>query len=478
MRRWNGRGLFVRTALAAFVVAAIALFWRAPVVATWDTVDLRVVAQESLGSAAFWLGSKPFGYPLLFKLFGRESPWLLRTQLVLHLAAWALVAWGVARRCTTAWVRGALFVVILAGSFSPGIFDWTHVYLTESLSLSLLLLPFGLVLLLVPGAPRPRWQRVVVAVVSGASLLLWIAIRDVDAAWLLMAAIATVLALVAQRAPSSLRRGALVAVAVAAALCALVSRGVDQGQRWRYPLINVIGRRVLPVPERKARWERDGMPDNERVRALAGGWAINHKLDFPGLEPWLTTRARHTYTKELLRDPAWLVGEPLAHWKELLCGNETELGNGALTLYFKPGHPARWQHFVSRTFLHNWRWLVGELVAALVLVGWAIARGGLRLDATTTPFAIVGATIVPTMILAWHGDAMEMQRHALVAMVLLRVVLWAALALAVDRAWQHWRARQRGRSQKPGASVPPTTSCAASTRDDVERSTNGAHKVS
>ncbi|HEX8951180.1 MAG TPA: hypothetical protein VF945_05010, partial [Polyangia bacterium] len=81
-------------------------------------------------------------------------------------------------------------------------------------------------------------------------------------------------------------------------------------------------------------------------------------------------------------------------------------------------------------------WLRGELVCALLLVAWAWRRGGLRLDASTAPLVVLAATVYPTMLLAWHGDAMEMQRHALVAMVSLRVAMWGAMALSVDGLWQ------------------------------------------
>jgi hypothetical protein len=84
-------------------------------------------------------------------------------------------------------------------------------------------------------------------------------------------------------------------------------------------------------------------------------------------------------------------------------------------------------------FLSKWKWLRSEIVVALVLLVWAWRKAGLRLDGETAPLVVLAATIYPLMVLVWHGDAMETQRHALVVMVSSRLVLWGVYAVSVDR---------------------------------------------
>jgi hypothetical protein len=432
-RSWSGIVLVVVAVL--YVVAAVALFRRAPPDAYFDTNELRALALQPLWSMRFFGGIRPPGYALLLKAFGPASPWLLRLQLGLHVTAWALVAWGLQRRCQTAWVRIVCFAVVLAGSLSTGLFEWTHAYSTESTSMTLLLLPIGLLLVLVPGPPRPLWLRIAAIAIGCLSLLQWVMTRDLDAAWLGVAAISAAVLAYARRAPAAVRRATLVAVAIAVVLVALTSVGIQHGDRWRYPMVNVIGRRVLPDPARKARWEQAGLSDNAKVRCFKGLWAVDCNRDFSGFEPWLTFHARRTYAKDLLLHPGWLFWEPLAHWPALLCGDRRGEGGSPPLQYYFGAKPTAWQKVITRVYLSSWRWLDGELIVALVLVVWAWRRAGLRIDATTAPLIVLVATVYPMMLLCWHGDALEMQRHALVAMVSLRVALWGLMAVSVDRLW-------------------------------------------
>ena len=70
-------------------------------------------------------------------------------------------------------------------------------------------------------------------------------------------------------------------------------------------------------------------------------------------------------------------------------------------------------------------------VAAAVAMGLLAWRRRLR-PALVGAVALVGAFAVVGYYAAWHGDALEVYRHALSAAVQLRIALWIATALVVD----------------------------------------------
>ncbi|HEX6836371.1 MAG TPA: hypothetical protein VF334_07340, partial [Polyangia bacterium] len=327
-RRWLA-GITV-----AYVALALWLFRRAEIESWFDSNDMREQAKLPLFDGAFWHGARPPGYPLLFKLFGPFSPWLARLQLALYVVAFIVVAWALVRRCKTPWVRTLGYAILVFGSLSDGWFEWTHAWSTESLSMSLFVLPVGLVIGGALAPERPRWQRRLARGVVVVSLAEWLALRDLDAAWLVVATAVTALLAFHLGAPAPARRAAIVGCALAAVALVAVAASSNGGLRWRYPLVNIIGQRVLTDPVRQAYFERQGMPDNEKTRCFAGLWAPDCKSDFSGFEPWLTTRGKQTYARDLLRHPHRLLLEPLAHWKALLTGDRyDEPGSPPLVFY-------------------------------------------------------------------------------------------------------------------------------------------------
>lgn len=424
MRRASAPHLALLLLLVAYLAVALWLFHGATRAAYFDTEDYAALARLPWTSAAFWSGAKPPGYALFLRAFAGAPDTLVRLQLAVYLVGFLTLAAGLARRCRQPWVRVGCCAGVLATSLASGLFYWCKSLSTESLSISLLVLPLGLMLF---GAPSRRWARLAVGAAAALALLLWAALRDTDAAWLTIAA--TVAAVAAW--PTARRRSALVQLAVALMLMTLTALSIRGGDRWRFPLVNVLASRVLPDAARKSRYERAGMPDNPKVRCFQGRWASDCNSDFSGFEPWLTRSGRTTYLVDLLTHPRRLLTEPLAHWRGLLCGRRSdEPSSPPLTYYFRATPPA-WQRTLSNVVLADWGWLSAELALAAALLALQLRRR--RLDGASAPLLLLLATVYPMMVLIWHGDGMEIQRHAIVIMVLLRVALCGLVALAIDR---------------------------------------------
>ncbi|HEX6836761.1 MAG TPA: hypothetical protein VF334_09325, partial [Polyangia bacterium] len=116
----------------------------------------------------------------------------------------------------------------------------------------------------------------------------------------------------------------------------------------------------------------------------------------------------------------------------------------------------------SRMFLWKWRALRNEAIVLLALLVWARRRAGLRLDADTAPLVVLAATVYPLVVLVWHGDALEIQRHALVAMVSSRLALWGAYAVCIDRLAQTFAASAATAGGNSSATSPSSRNVASS----------------
>jgi hypothetical protein len=184
------------------------------------------------------------------------------------------------------------------------------------------------------------------------------------------------------------------------------------------------------------------MPDNAKTRCFSGNWASDCRSDFSGFEPWLTARGKQVYARNLLAAPLRLLFEPLAHWKALACGDQSDEPSSPPLAWYSLAKAGTIRHQWTRIFLSKWKWLRSEAVVALLLLAWARRRGRLALDAATAPLIVLAATVYPLWVVVWHGDAMEIQRHALVATVSLRLALWGALAVGVDRWVQSFRVNE------------------------------------
>jgi hypothetical protein len=70
-------------------------------------------------------------------------------------------------------------------------------------------------------------------------------------------------------------------------------------------MLNVVGKRVLPPPDRTAFYQARGMPLNDALRRMTGEFASGKDLAFfndPDLEvfpTWVRARGRRTYADDL-----------------------------------------------------------------------------------------------------------------------------------------------------------------------------------
>jgi hypothetical protein len=375
----------------------------------------------------------PFLFPLLAKLCLRNLRAIVLVESGLAAAAWLFLAYTVGSRMRRPAARTFAFTALLLLAISPPILIWNVFIATESLAISLLCVAIALFIRLVGGTGGRHDFAAFVVVLAALACT-----RDTYAAVLLV--IAVIAGLVGLFKGDLRRRAAIVVV-----VCVIAGVGnaalSNHAGRWFDPLDETIAARLLGSHEATRYFVDHGMPDNAAVRALHKHFAIvflahdvTYGKEYASYRKWLLDKGRGTYTGFLLTHPWYDISEPFDDRQTLLTPNLRDYARlyyteprGAFIYVGKAGMPQSETAMVV--------WIGAALVAALVL--WRVRRDRMLLIATGT----VAFLVIPQFMVAWHGDALELDRHIISAAVQLRIVLWIVTAMAFD-AVLDWRWRR------------------------------------
>lgn len=427
--------------LAAYVAWRLAGFAGVTTLAYRDSESYLEVAGESLLSADFWAGGRPWTLPLIYKLLPDSDQARAIGQLVLSIACWSALAAAVARSLRPTPYRVAAFALVLLFSLAFSVVRWDRLMLSESVSISLTVAVTAAWLELVH-APR----RATVLAVLGISLL-WVFTRDSNGLLALLTALPAA-ALVAR--PGKLGRGwaAVLAgglVAIFALNVASTSTQAAQLRRNERPMLHVVGRRVLVNPGQQAFFERQGMPRppprvvrfRKQLAALGDGIPSDPASD--RFLEWVRDHGRATLARWLVTHPRATLG-PVVKYRRRLLGGVTVgyRSPDAREVLPEPLESLVYPHRVDSVL--RWLLLVGAGAAAVALVvgsrrSWLVPGGLIALQ-------------LPHALLVYHGDTLEIPRHAILVAVSLRLGILLLALLVVDQALEGL-ARHRGPRSRP-----------------------------
>lgn len=419
---------------------------------TYDSLVFKDMAALPWTDAGLWCGLKPPLVALCYKIIQIHPRAIITFQISLALLCWGLLAWAIARLITTPWLKPLAYTLVLLFGLSTDIILWDFMILSESLSVSLFAL-----LTATAGGLLYRWHPVKfwTLIITGGA---WAFCRETNA-WLLLG-LAVIIGVT-----GLFRRERRVACLVLA-LCWLVFFAANSmsakmsaqkwtvpatsnhaafelppqmGQRWVFPFLNVLTQRILPNPA-KVQWFTDhGMPLTPDLMHLAGQWGAGDNFaayHLPALQPfrtWLINHGQSGYIKYLICNYRATILAPWLNRQPLLSAETGEplppgfapilppwLSNG---LYPAPVFPF-------------WPWIAGLILfAGLVFAGREQARKWL------IPLGLL-LLAYPHALLVWHGDAMSVERHALLLQIQARLGLWITLLFVMD-SLAGGRARKR-----------------------------------
>jgi hypothetical protein len=388
---------------------------------TADTRSYVRISQESVFESRFFASSRPFIFPLILKLFGKDPERVVWAQGMFSILSWSLLAAAVAYSLQLFILKLVGFSLILLLSLYRYILGWDSVLLTESLSLSLLALFVASWLWLVQGW---RWEKAVSVFVVG---FLWTFCRDTNA-WVVFLVGLFLLLLVAARLIDKrylfLSAGFLI-------LFFLSNRSADFGERWIFPFQNVVGRRILPDAQAVDFFIECGMPVSPELAQLTGQFASGLERAFyedPALEDyraWLYGNGKTCYMKWLLSKPLQSIRAPITEFNSLMTLEDIQ--PFLFSSKFSPVLPARLE---SILYLRQQPWLV-FLIACGVLLVVAFRRAWKQNKTWWVAIALI-LLVFPHYFIVWHGDVMGIFRHVLTVSVQFYLGLWLLALLVLD----------------------------------------------
>jgi hypothetical protein len=410
-------------------------------------------------SRSMWAGWRSPMTPLLYKAAGATTTiWqpAINLHILLGAVAWFLLAITVGRRLPGPWRWVGMVLILLTGLTTP-IVMWDHVILTESLSITLFLFPVVAGIRL---AERQSWGRLAVFLAAMIPLAL---IRDIHLVFTgplaLGALVVGVVAVVKRR--GALAAMAFVSVVVLLGLAVLMRWSTTTGERDIQATRETLFVKILPYEERFEWFAAHGMPDADRLRELRPAIARDPQTGtelfplpqygdpaWPELSRWYKEEGQATYYRWLVTHPFealndWFV-RPKMIWNSaadswaFYRNVDFELGGGwhlLDRLLFPPMVLVAGVTTVAVAFLQERRrrwWASPVGLVAVVVLAVGLVHG----------------------VLSWLGDPAEVSRHALLAIVQLRLGCLLLIVLALPEVAAAVRRAPAGDEPTGAEAVP------------------------
>jgi hypothetical protein len=386
-----------------------------------------------LGTKGGYVAGRLPGVPAFFFLLARNHRAIVVAQAVIGAASWGLLAYVLSRKFASRPVGFAVGAAVLVFSVTSTVALWDGLLLSESLSISLLVLLIAVSIRLFERADR---FTMLTAIVLGG---IWVYLRDPNASMLVPAAITVAALALARVVP----RRALV-VAVAWALLAVSSLALQSAStRWELALYDIIGIRVLTDRQATEEFASAGMPVTPPVLAMTGLYAaqgFETKPELSDLRAWTREHGRETYARYLLRNWDQTLLEPFRDEscrerlaRKIPCFNVVrDGGQGELDTYEARDWRAAFPEAIDDAL--GQRSSMAQYLAATIfcLVAGALGlwRGRRRGNWGWSVWLALASAVF--LVLGWNAESQEVARHTLDVWVYVTLAVIIALGTLAD----------------------------------------------
>ena len=379
-------------------------------------------ASLGISDPDFFSERRPWAILLFYKLLGSSQPLIEIFQLSISTITWLFLAWKFIGSIKIDWIKIVGYTVILGFSLSPTVQVWNHAMLSESLSISVMAL---IIALFIGLTQKWEWRALFFLMLC---FVLWMSFREANAYVAIMIAFALVVIGFMKR---RLRVYWLLSFLIGVAF--LVNYQLSAAYalpRWALPLAEVITKRILPNQEYLDFFASNGMPVNAELMAFSGRWAnsdgfaIVNSVELAKFEKWLYTEGRHVYVKFLLTHPSYTIESPLENIETLLAGDYFE---GIPIPEYVPALPK----VINEIFYpeqYFWLYLWFSLFAS----GFIFVASLHQNKKVYWVILLSLLLAIPHLYLVWHGDALDVARHAVMGNVQFHLGIWLLLVLFVD----------------------------------------------
>jgi hypothetical protein len=390
-----------------------------------------------LGTEGGYVAGRLPGVPAFFFLLARNHRAIVVAQAVISAASWGVLAHVLSRRFASRPVGFAVGAAVLVFSVTSTVALWDGLLLSESLSISVLVLLIAVSIRLFERADP--FTGVTAIVLGG----IWVYLRDPNASMLVLAAI-TVVAL-ARVVP---RRAFLVAVAWALlAMSSIALQGAST--RWELALYDNIGIRVLTDRQATDEFATAGMPVTPPVLAMTGMLAaqgFETKPELSDLRAWTREHGRETYARYLLRNWDQTLLEPFRDKscrerlaRTIPCFNVVQDGGqGELETYEPRDWPAVFPEAIDDALgqRSNMAQYLAAVILCLVAGALGLWRGRRRGNWGWSVWLALASAVF--LVLGWNAESQEVARHTLDVWVYVTLAVIIALGSVADAVAAGW----------------------------------------
>jgi hypothetical protein len=335
-------------------------------------------------------------------------------QTILSVIGWTFLAWVFTSRIQNGAVKVLSAALIIAFGFTPQLADWDSVMGAESLSISLFMLAFGLLIWLAFAfMEKPGTNR---ANVVGFSLFFvtaffWTFVRDVNAYPILFTGILIGALYIIPRFRRT--KAPLVASLLLLALFVLGYVSARQRGPIMMTLKQVWASDIVNSPARLSFFTQRGMPE----------------FDSPEFSPWLAEHGPQLYMLFLLSHPGYTTQNFLEDMNFAFTEN--------LQPYFRANDiPSRAGLILLGDYLHPRDGAIFGIIVILLGIVWIPVL--FRKDASLLPWAwaltVAFLTASTTMFFSVFGDVIGLHRHTLSSVATYRLLMWMLILVFSDYA--------------------------------------------
>jgi hypothetical protein len=408
-----------------------------------DTLAYVETAVQPIDTPAFWMGTRAFTLPLFLKALNttpqnfqavEQMNRIRDAQFGLSIISWTLLALALTLAFQQYWLKFAIFAVTLLFSMTLEISIWDSLLLSESISFSMLALTLASWVLLVVLLPRLKKTifRISLVVIAVLTAVLYSFVRDSNIYFLIMGAVIFLLGVLVNRHLSGSRKLAWVYAGLILTIFFVQNLTITHGNRWQIFIQDHLAMRILHDPQAVTYFEKEGLPLSEELMSTTDmiGYEYQQMMaTSPTLQPlraWIDCCGKQTYMKYLLSTPLKTLLEPIEQWQKLVNGGNLEYRNPKYAFQELP-EAVNW---FNEIFFPHQGWAVALLgVVSLVgIIDYVITKR----QPLWIVVGILFITIYPSMFIVWHGEPLEIERHAAQIGIQWRLAGWLGLVMLIE----------------------------------------------
>jgi len=403
-----------------------------------QSADLNITSLE------FWAGERPFTFPLALKLLnvhysdGWSNAVMERVQTLhvwLSIGCWGLLALLISFTVRQNWLKPFAFGCILFFSLNLEIGIWDGLMLSESLSFSFfaLLIAGWMGWQWLPNLKSRPWIQVLFLIGLSLITILYSFVRDSNQYFLLIAGVLFFLRIVVKRKQEFQKRNGLAYIFVILLILVFQNFSISVGNRWQIFIYDHLACRVLVNDSARTFFAAHGLPISDSLLSIVKMDGVQYQEMIKNdpkmqqVKQWVDQSGKTTYFLYLLNDFGNSLMEPIRQIPDLLDGS-------TLGYHFPIYSSIPFsKQMIEITDAFYFRWPVFEWLAGLTLFGgsiWWIFKG--QVNSPWFVIMVLTLSIYPLMFIVWHGEPLEIARHALQIGIQFRLAAWMAFIFIVD----------------------------------------------